>query len=344
MKIAFVVSGNGYGHLKRVCKVTDELFKLTPDTKVIVAGASAHVRMLNDWGYTPRFKSSDFKFVDTHLQDSLKAILPDDYSFTSYAQSFELTRKLLQAQSPDQIVSDNLVGMLSDFPKTILMGSFLWSDTLMEKFPGNSEIKKICEHEAELLRKYSPPMIGVDDMVMPYVKQTTTFTGLPWFCEKFSDVSQIRNGRNILLTGGGTSIARERLLAIAEVAVAADFRVNLDHALFTQAQGKWKENVALFDFSDQAFSALDWIICRPGIGILTDAVRYDIPVCVVEEADKEMQFNCDRVEQMGIGIRASVLASEVCEQLKSDNVNFRQSLADRKTGGATLAARYILNS
>lgn len=345
MKMAFVVSGNGYGHLKRVCLVVEEIFKSRPDAEVCVVGASSHLPMLRAWGYLQIFETYSFSFVDTGLAHHLKAVLPSDYSFKRYIDSFQQTRVTLQSFNPTILVSDNLACVLGDFPKAILMGSFLWSDTLRAKFSGNLEIEMVCQYENELLDRIKPEMLGVADMAMPYVIQKTTFKGLPWFCTK-GPVQRLPPSHitHVLLTGGGTSIAMEQLLGLVqELVKREDFQVSVDTAIYEQVTNKLVSRVSLFDFTDHSFTSLHWIICRPGMGILTDAVQYEVPVIVLEEADPEITFNCARVEQLGIGMRAAKLLAEICEQLRTDPTPFQACLAERSTGGVELAAKYILN-
>lgn len=349
MKIAFVVSGNGYGHLRRVCTVAEEIFRTDPQAEVMVIGAGTHGEMLNAWKYAEAFRPYKFLFIDGGLEKNLKASIDPGYTFDAYQTSFHRTLQVLHTFKPDRVVSDNLAGILAHYPHAVLMGSFLWSDTLHRKYEGNPEIEKICRYEAGLLTKHNPVMLGVEDMVMPHVKAHTRFMGLPWFCKHRPLSSHGREANiksHVLLTGGGTRNASARLLTIAEqLQLSGFFSVMLDFSLYHQAEDSLRQRCTRFDFSEDAFKSLDRIICRPGIGILTDAIQYLIPVCVLEEEDKEMQFNCARVEEMGIGVRVIPDNNAIADQLLSlDAEVFRKNQAERKTGGAAAAAHYILNS
>jgi hypothetical protein len=344
MKIAFVVSGNGYGHLKRVCTVIEEIFGTGQEAEIMMIGADTHKEMLSTWKYAKVFNAYRFLFVNGNLEKSLKASIAPAYTFDAYQASWHQTVSALHAFNPDRVISDNLAGILAYYPHAMLMGSFLWSDTLRKKYEGNTEIEKICSYEADLLTRHNPVMLGVEDMVMPYVKIHTRFSGLPWFCNRQYTESQ--HAHTVLVAGGGTYNATRMLLNISRsLLLSGMFTVFLDRVLYAHTHEGEKQMFSLFDFSEKNFQSLGWIVCRPGIGMLTDAIQYTVPLCVVDEGDPEMQFNCDRVEALGIGIRAAEDISGVADQIaRADRQACINKLRNRKTGGAALAASLILNS
>ena len=83
---------------------------------------------------------------------------------------------------------------------------------------------------------------------------------------------------------------------------SAGFSVSLDQSLYAAVE---HSDFKRFDFSDNSFQQLDWIICRPGMGILTDAVQYGIPVGALYETDAEMQHNAQRIEHLQLGLNIS---------------------------------------
>ena len=126
MKIAFVVAGNGFGHLKRVCSVVKHIYDLAPQASVLVIGATAHRAMLNRWGVLEQFQSTNFEFVNAFTEQNLLAALPDSYIISSYHQSWTQIKTGIDSFSPDRIVSDNLAGVLNYYSRSVLMGSFLF--------------------------------------------------------------------------------------------------------------------------------------------------------------------------------------------------------------------------
>lgn len=340
MRIIFVVSGNGYGHLKRVCDVAVDIFRLSPQSSVFVLGASHHQRMLQEWGVTERLKTFTFSFINAHTEDNLVVNPAAAYTLASYERSLDVMREEIVRLRPDRLVSDNLVGVLRFFPETILMGSFLFCNTLRQT-NASPDVLKICDLEDDLLKRLHPVMLGVEDMVMDYVSAKTNFQGLPWFCERGSSGHHNAEKKRILVTGGGTATATKKLLRIIEELLGyGKFDVYVDHHLHkASADGS---SIRLFSFSKADFQTLDWIVCRPGIGILTDAVRYGIPVCAVAENDPEIAHNGRRVEQLRLGVVIDDFTG-LGNVLDRDTQALVESLLQRKTGGSAIAASYILN-
>ena len=342
MKIVFIASGNGYGHLRRVCEVVKHIFEENPHVEVWILGASAHPLMIQQWGFSAQLKKFKFAFLNVHLEQHLLALMPSAYTFERYQDSLHEVLEQIRIITPDIVVSDNLVGLVNHYPKTLLMGSFLFSDTLAQRFPESEEIMRICEYEKNILDKHTPVMLGVEEMVMPFVCLNTRFKGLPWFCTRESHTSSVtRAKKNILLTGGGTSFATSKLMLLSrELHAQGSYHVFLDSSLYSQMENAEQKKFILFDFSHSYFNSLDWIVCRPGIGILTEAVRYGVPVCALDEEDPEISHNARRVEELEIGIRLGL--NELIPSLDKNTELIKKKLAQRNTGGALEAARYIL--
>lgn len=337
-KIAFIVAGNGFGHLKRVSEVALAIYKQQPDSIIEIFGASAHQLMLEKWHVFHRFSSYSFRFTNVQTEKNLIANVSADYTFEAYQNSLTSIHDQVASFNPDRVVSDNLVGVLNFFPQAILMGSFLFTDTIQVK---TEAIQKIISFEMELLHRIKPVMVGVADMAMPGVVEHTQFKGLSWFCDrKNGNLSVEKSGKRVLVMGGGTLNATKQLMTIMDQLQQHDVELFVDHALLTQT-GKG----ILFDFAPDSFSKLDWIICRPGMGILTDAVTYGIPVFAVYEPDHEMKHNAMRVEQLGLGFDSQNHPADfLFEALFMDTTAIRHNLLSRPVHGATEAAGYILNS
>lgn len=343
VKIAFVICGNGYGHLKRVCDVVSEIFKIDNSVSIRMLGASHHGEMLGVWNLYRKFADFDFQFINAQLERNLQVNIVSSYTFDNYLESYGIVRREIDSFQPERIVSDNLAGILNYYPAANLMGSFLWCDILPDVYPEHEGIKRICKFEGELLTEKRPALLGVDDMVMKTARDKTTFVGLPWFCSKAPREPNISaSPRKILIAGGGTGKASQTLLEIA-VALCREreFDIAVDRSLHIYSQ----RLLRMFDFAASSFSSLDCILCRPGMGILTDAVKYGVPICVVDDVDPEMKHNAARVEALGIGIRIkkgddiSTLFRDRPEQLAL----MQSKLSSLQTGGALKSAKYILS-
>lgn len=346
-QISFIVCSHGFGHFKRVTGVVKELLKLTTTTKIVVHCKTWQLNQTQDWPDTRVLVGNENVQFHTALMEHAP-----DWSSSGSIDEYNAWSALLGSdaylQNSDLIVSDNYVAPLVHFPSTILMGSFLWNDILHS----NPMYQAVADREAQLLKKIRPRMIGVKDMMMPAVINATMPIPMPWFCETYEQHVDHKLSGKILITGGGTNANEEILLELINRFVGlSHIKIEVDSKLYAKIDSEnGNVNVSRFSFQPEAFASLDLIICRPGIGILTDAVKYHIPVVSMGEAtNKEMNYNAERVEQLGIG--KSISASSVdrivkdIEQLYTFETlaGFRANLKKLETGGAEKTAHYILS-
>ncbi len=104
--------------------------------------------------------------------------------------------------------------------------------------------------------------------------------------------------------------------------------------------------------TDENFASLMAIICRPGVGILTDCVRFAKPALVVNDGyNKEINHNASRVNELGIGrsfnsreMSISELAGSLARLLTDEAAlkEFTATIKGLETGGARKAADYLL--
>lgn len=338
-KVAFVVCGNGYGHLRRVTEVIREIHRLHVSTSILLAITPRQQEILLQWDFWASVNKSRIQVFISDLDHNLKATLPADYSLKMYRDSWVSLYQVLHQFNADKLVSDNLAGLLDEFPHAVLMGSFLWADCLEAGHRNTPEVTAICRQELELLRIHRPKMFGVADMVMPAVVQETHFQGLPWFCQRQSPARRSGKTPRVLVSGGGTKRATDPLNEVlATLVKEGGVRIFADRLLGSQPM--WSNQVSLFDFSNESFGDIDMIFCRPGIGILTDAVSHTIPVCVIEDADKEMQHNAMRVESLSIGFKWNKM--NFSKERILNGGRYRDAISALRTGGATEMAAWCL--
>lgn len=338
--MSFVVCGNGFGHLKRTLQVALEIMEQNSEHIIQVVGATYHQSMFTNWIGETGMNEDNLSFVNGLTETNLRVGLPDDYSFSDYTRSLRYIQEKIEVFEPDRIVSDNLTGVLSQNKEALLMGSFLWSDVLQD----NSRIADINDFENNLLKEHLPEMVGVDDIAMLGVKLKTLFIGMPWFCEPDTSGKVAREGDGdcirVLVTGGGTNALGDALHTLtSSLAENKQLKLFVDSKLFKLSERRFER----FSFAEPDFRALDWIICRPGAGILTDAVRYRIPLCTVADDNLEIAHNAARVEQLGIGFshRSVNMTQDIL--LGEDTDEYIRAFDKLQTGGAAMAARHILN-
>ena len=227
----------------------------------------------------------------------------EDYNLNLYNRWIENLVKLKLPET-DLKLSDNLVGVLSAYPEAILIGSFLWTEIQKLRVP--EEWKKIMDFEEELLQDIKPTMLGLSMMVMPNVKSKTNFIGFPWLCEReyLLQDNHFKKGEyiNVLVTGGGNLCINNLIIELLNALYAEkDIQLFADREIFQYCDNGFSR-VKLFPFNNQSFDNLDWIIGRPGTGILTDAIRYKKPVLMLTESDnEEMNHNKFVFESNSLG-------------------------------------------
>ena len=173
----------------------------------------------------------------------------------------------------DLVVSDNLVGVLTHRPDAVLMGSFLWSDVL-EAMPGPSgdapaEIDAFVLHERDLLARHVPPMLCTADVASDGVLRRTTPVPLPWFDDRRWGAEDaeapVPASRRVAIVGGSTGAQAQSLAVVA---------ARLDDA-------GWETVSHLPGPEEPPVSA---VICRPGIGTVTECVMRALPMVLVRES------------------------------------------------------------
>lgn len=294
-----------------------------PSCTVTVACESWQIKRMQDWKTSNEFWSLDgVKHLDGFVEPGVRweklASAYDDGSLLNWHHALGTQPALIEA---DLVLSDNLPQILHHRKDALLMGSFLWSDILGSAYADHPVVKAFVREEEELLQAHRPHMICVGDMVMDRVNENTKAVKMPWFCTKDeSSRHHEKNKLHLALLGGATESLTNILLELARELVSDhSITVYLPAPLLKETDGV--AGIKLFDFSPQAFRQMNAIVCRPGIGTLTDCVCYGLPVIALLEPDNvEMAHNARRVESLGIGV--SIDPSKGRERIKKEIEQF----------------------
>lgn len=344
--ISFIICSNGFGHFKRVILVSNEILKKDSTVNIHIFCSPKQIAFLED---EPNFnvQSNTVEFHNSFFKYEPKWLLNDFINITQWNQWLTKIKENKIIKMSDVVVSDNQVGPLVVGKKVILMGSFLWP--FLNLSNKNKKFIEVQKNEKKLLREMSPNCICVEDIAMPDLLVTNQVK-LPWFCEKHPSRNKNyvkKNKFNVLLTGGGTEMLSGLLSSIyKELNLHNYFNLFVDNNLFNGLTKKGMSPIP-FLFDADSFNELDLIICRPGVGILTDVVKYNIPVIALPEKDnKEIMHNLMRVEELGLGVKydgniESILNFANNKKLINDCIS---KIEEIDTGGAAAAAAYILNN
>ncbi len=299
LSISAVVSPNGVGHLYRVVEVLRCLRARVATRVTLLLSQRNQVRSLGGEAWLDEVLgpvSLEEAGPPASLRWSPHASFYAEQDLTGWSAAL---RDNPSVTSADLVISDNLAGTLEARPDAILMGSFLWSDVLDAVHAGVPAVAAFVRHERALLERHRPPMLCISDVVMPGVLARTDAVRLPWMCGARRD--RVRApGRVVGFMGGMSGTGREPLLAAADVLVEAGFEVKIGSALRGGTGAR-------HGLTREALADVDVIVCRPGVGTITDCITNRVPIVLVREAgNAELEHNAARLVALGIAIDPGV--------------------------------------
>jgi hypothetical protein len=296
-------------------------------------------------------KDVKINYFSKYSENEFSWIEEEKITWERYQNWKQILLSSPELSTSELIISDNHVLPLSLFDRVLLMGSFLWHDATV---PSTGEAKEIIAYERELLRSKPSSLICLGDMVMPSLANQVSLLKQGWFTQRSDLPKKGSNGLKVLVTGGGTELINKQLLSLT--LLLSEQHRHIEFFLDSKLYGSGKNlnsQFNLFSFSEDDFASLDFVICRPGIGILTDCVRYSIPAIVLNDGfNHEINHNAKRVNELGIGIGLDINernSSEVAEKIgsvikdKEFKENCINQLRSREVNGAISASEVIIN-
>lgn len=306
-KIFHLVCPNGLGHFKRTIEIWSRLIHNT-NVKVTIG--------CEEWQYQCSSSLPALQFLDNSKKVSFQFIEmqgalrwmdnPSEYSIFQYQRSLKTITSLPVLRNADLVLSDNLAGIIGSHPNVILVGSFMWHDVLENSFKKGPEA--IISYEKELLEKHCTPCISVREITMPAVCNSTSNIGLNWFCDDVYDRPEVvaKEQWNVLFSTGLSGAENQRLKGLFDELMADNsFEVYGTPAFKKQFDLEDDSTILNFAFTDKAFKDIDLLVARPGIGSITEAIKFRIPIVAVDNGcNTEMIYNSARIEELGIGWNA----------------------------------------
>lgn len=201
-----------------------------------------------------------------------------------------------------------------------------------------------------MLGAVQPPMICLGAMAMPYIEKYTRPVKTGWVVESVNDNMPVRRKiKNILIAGGGTGFADDNLIAAARlISKDTNYHLHVSDKLIPRLD-TGDARVEKFDFDGDAFKKIDLMICRPGIGSLTEAVKYHIPVLALNENNNpELDHNAHRIETLGIGknLNGNIPDTlEIVKRLVEDGSysSMQNKLSEEPKTGIADTVRFIIS-
>ncbi len=344
-KIAFVVCPHGFGHIRRVCEILSH-FKQTK--------SNAQLTIFVQFNHFAKFQGlfsswTNFSISDVLWQFEPMRYAPDfqsnDYTVSRYQTWISAMKQTFQNNLYDLVVSDNLYGVLEAYPKTLIQGSFSWAEIIFP-IPVYNEVAAL---EREYQLKFKPSQICLEVICTPSVRNFSIPLYTQWWCVKNQNRFSVYTGKiqRILITAGGTKSAINQMYdLVEELSGMPQFELLADRSVHQLQPIKTVE----FNFYEEEFNSLDLIIARPGIGILTESVKYSIPLfCFAEPSHFEMNYNGIRWADLGFGINFigctidEILTILLDPGTECNLLLFRSNLLNEPGGGQAQAVDYLYN-
>jgi len=347
--ITFLICSNGLGHFRRSLRVAHALLRANGGVRADLLVTGRQLEITRGWPILEDLRKEERA---TLIPTGPNIEWKKEAGAYDRASLFGWLDRLPPAavEGADLLVSDNLGLILERRPDALLMGSFLWSEVLMHHFSRSAAVSEFHEREVELLRTHRPPMICLREMAMPYVQRYAKPLAVDWITET-EPAGRPRDAiRRILITGGATDTIRESMRQVSGLLLPGNGQAAYTLLAPRRLLRDFADlPVRPFDFSPEEFRQLDLMICRPGIGALTDAVTYGIPLITIGgEQNYEIQFNARRAEQLGFGRDASGREDRIpllIEQLNHKSTYQEQcdALLRAPKGGMQQIVQFLLN-
>ena len=303
MRIGLVACAHGLGHIKRLIKITNRLAEYMPNAGLTLYCEPWQVRSLEDWSeYRRFFTKHNAQVVPVSIPMRWN---PNPSYYSGWLMEWHKTIADWELPRFDYILSDNLIEPLFYSNKVILTGSFLWHDILSAAFPDNDEVQQYRAWAEDALRLNRLKMIVNQYFVMPGVeRQTDTYkVGIIGFCKISRSERRKPAPESVLIALGSTVEANE---CLGQVVTATQKLNEIGIRVFCPS--KWYGilsrhcgNAEMYDFDSNEFDRVDLAIVRAGLGTISDCIMAKVPMLYVEEQNPEIEFNQQRLSQLGIG-------------------------------------------
>jgi len=207
-------------------------------------------------------------------------------------------KRLPQLEKFDIVISDNLPEILEIRPDTILCGSFLWHLAIENINYG------IIKKSEKLLYKYRPIMIASSFFINRNLYKYTDIRPIGLCVPELPKRLSINERRNLLITCGmsGFLLDTFRLFVkqLANDKNQPPFKnIWVDSQLLPEKVPDWMKEAS---FTPEMYLRLKAVICRPGVGTLTDSLWGGARVfCISEKGNQEMEDNSEFIIKAGVG-------------------------------------------
>ena len=276
--IAYIVCGNGFGHLNRSIRIVKYLLK----------------KNINIDFFYPKKKY--FRFIKKkqkklNIIDFDTKITPEILK-EKKINNLQWVKRLPNMKKYDLIVSDNLIDILELNLKTILIGNFLWFKSLPNL--NNSWLN----YQKSLLRKFKPHIICCKYFVPNYFSSNLKKIKVGLFT-KFKNNN---NDNSLLIYSGSNFFLQNFFKKLLKKGIFNKFpfkKIYLDEKIYSK---KYSKKFYLFKYTKEHISQLSMCFGRPSMGIIHDCLSHTVPIIsFYDKKDKEMSDNAKNLLKFNLG-------------------------------------------
>lgn len=302
-RILFFISNSGYGHSRRASFVLDLLHKSSCEVIAYANKEKLSYIFKKSHNKNIPFKIVDFKYdgnSDTKIE------------FDKKRKFFE---NVISKHKPDAVISDNFIEVIGLHKFIFILSSFIWQKERIGSVANEYNFDKYIDRLIKDNKTYFLP--------------TSYFK--PKYYNSFKNVidvgifGKIHNKNNsiekkILISCGGACINFEPFYEIYNFLKNTTMYKDLI-IVEKSLKDKFKiSDVEIFDYSPSSYQRIDVVICRPGVGTLSDALLAGImPICLVGEKNSEIINNSKILSDAELAITYNIKENDVNDILNMIN-------------------------
>ena len=355
LKIVHIICENGLGHFKRAIGLLDQFLKKIPDAQIDIVCSEQQIAKIQGW---EKANILNLPNCNTHTQIASPGVhWFNDETHYQENRLLKWSEKLKNFQplfDADLVVSDNLVAPLQYRPDTLLMGGFLWLDVFEKSNFRSQPVLDFIDEQKRILIKSQPKMICVEDVAMDVLSKFTQPIKMPWFGQvEKQERDKTKRTNKIAVLGGATATINSIMNAtIASIIEKTEFTVITPQRTIDQLSEISTERIQPFNFEIEDFQNCDLVICRPGVGTITDCITTHTPMMFIYEKDNaEMSFNAQQLAKKEIAFDLGNDFNEITliEKInhiynKSNYESIIEALKPIATNGFEVAVDWIINN
>jgi hypothetical protein len=278
---ALVACDHGFGHIRRLLLIAAELSRRGASVTIFAPSMA-----VDRFATQAQLDAAGIRTLDVRTRTTIPSLRRGDVG--------PWVGELPALDEFDVVVSDNLPEILQVRSDAVLSGSFLWHLVIDGIDPVLHEATEL------LLARHRPRMIASSVFAMPDLAPRTNLTTVGLFA---SAPRPNVSGEDLLIACGGTPTMQAQFQALIDSIVAGPAppfaTVWVEPRLMPAGAPRWMR-AATFD--DAMYRRALAVVCRPGVGTLTDCAWSGARAFMAwEPGNAELAFNARRFVELEIG-------------------------------------------